>query len=278
MSGANRWQERDYFLDRHVAPLFGLKTRSLNRRIRDNHNRFRDGFASTLTREEFAEYRLQNDWDLQRGGTRHPPTLISSEGLLMLQGLWRNHPAASGFPNFGRLLTAIAGNHRAGSRARVPARINELSVSLFGGQSGRESIPWSGRYCIGGVWADIDKEAAAALGLDTRSLNQLVSRHANEFTPDMVFSLRAQDFVAFKKEHGHFRAHARKSNPVFYTRKGILMASFIANTTQAIQISRTAVRELNLYLLEAQRLREIQKRDGKAQNSHETGSQSEESA
>ena len=70
-------------LDKDLAELYGVETRSLNQVVKRNISRFPDDFMFQLTQEEFADLKSQivtSSW----GGTRKAPYAFTEQGVAML--------------------------------------------------------------------------------------------------------------------------------------------------------------------------------------------------
>ena len=86
-------------LDRDLAILYEIETKSLNLSVKRNIKRFPTDFMFQLTKEEFESLRLQietsenNPLRLQietskgRGGTRYLPYAFTEQGVAMLSGI-----------------------------------------------------------------------------------------------------------------------------------------------------------------------------------------------
>ena len=86
-------------LDRDLAALYEIETKSLNLSVKRNIKRFPTDFMFQLTKEEFESLRLQietsenNPLRLQietskgRGGTRYLPYAFTEQGVAMLSGI-----------------------------------------------------------------------------------------------------------------------------------------------------------------------------------------------
>ena len=86
-------------LDRDLAALYEIETKSLNLSVKRNIKRFPTDFMFQLTKEEFESLRLQietsenNSLRLQietskgRGGTRYLPYAFTEQGVAMLSGI-----------------------------------------------------------------------------------------------------------------------------------------------------------------------------------------------
>ena len=73
-------------LDRDLAELYGVETRSLNQAVKRNSDRFPDDFMFQLSQEEFENLRSQSvisSW----GGARYFPMVFTEYGVLMLSSV-----------------------------------------------------------------------------------------------------------------------------------------------------------------------------------------------
>jgi len=73
-------------LDTHLAQLYGVSTRALNRSVRRNRERFPEDFAFLLTKQEAANLKYQfgtSSW----GGRRKLPYAFTENGVAMLSSV-----------------------------------------------------------------------------------------------------------------------------------------------------------------------------------------------
>ena len=71
-------------LDADVAALYGVETKHVNQAVRNNPEKFPEGYLFKLDNQEFADLRskkMTSSW----GGTRVLPTAFTERGLYM----WR---------------------------------------------------------------------------------------------------------------------------------------------------------------------------------------------
>lgn len=92
-------------LDRDLAMLYGVETKTLNRAVKRNIERFPPDFMFQLTKEETVNLRCQNgtssdDQNLRSqngtsswGGTRYLPYAFTENGVAMLSGVLRSPTA-----------------------------------------------------------------------------------------------------------------------------------------------------------------------------------------
>lgn len=73
-------------LDRDLAALYEVETKTLKRSVRRNIKRFPDDFMFELSHQEFTDLRRQigtSNW----GGNRYMPMAFSEQGVAMLAGI-----------------------------------------------------------------------------------------------------------------------------------------------------------------------------------------------
>ena len=73
-------------LDKDLAALYGVDTRSLVQAIKRNSRRFPEDFCFTLSDQEFSVLRSQIVIS-NRGGRRTPPLVFTEQGVAMLSGV-----------------------------------------------------------------------------------------------------------------------------------------------------------------------------------------------
>jgi hypothetical protein len=80
-------------LDRDLADLYGVATRTLNQAVARNINRFPSDFAFHLTPDEGARLRSQSVISNARGGRRYAPRVFTEQGVAMLSSVLRSRHA-----------------------------------------------------------------------------------------------------------------------------------------------------------------------------------------
>ena len=73
-------------LDKDLAALYGVDTRSLGQAVKRNARRFPDDFCFSLSDQEFGILRSQIVIS-NRGGRRTPPLVFTEQGVAMLPGV-----------------------------------------------------------------------------------------------------------------------------------------------------------------------------------------------
>ena len=71
-------------IDRHLAELYGVETRTLKQAVRRNSRRFPEDFMFILGKKEFEQWRSQfviSNSD--KMGLRHPPMAFTEQGVLV---------------------------------------------------------------------------------------------------------------------------------------------------------------------------------------------------
>ena len=82
-------------IDRELAELYGVETRTLKQAVRRNIKRFPEDFMFTLNKEEFANWRSQfviSNYG-NRMGLRHPPMAFTEQGVAMLSSVLNSKQA-----------------------------------------------------------------------------------------------------------------------------------------------------------------------------------------
>ena len=80
-------------LDWDLAFLYGVQTKTLNRAVKRNRDRFPQDFMFRLTRDELENLRFQNGTSRGWGGRRHLPYAFTEHGVAMLSGVLRSRRA-----------------------------------------------------------------------------------------------------------------------------------------------------------------------------------------
>ena len=73
-------------LDKDLAALYGVETRSLVQAVKRNARRFPEDFCFALSDQEFSVLRSQIVIS-NRGGRRTPPLVFTEQGVAMLSGV-----------------------------------------------------------------------------------------------------------------------------------------------------------------------------------------------
>ena len=81
-------------LDRDLAELYGVPTKSLNLSVKRNLDRFPEDFMFQLSEEEYKTLRFQIETS-KRGGRRYLPYVFTEQGVAMLSSVLHSERAIS---------------------------------------------------------------------------------------------------------------------------------------------------------------------------------------
>ena len=81
-------------LDRDLAEMYGVETRTLNQAVKRNIKRFPEDFMFQMTEEELEEWKSQNVIsNKERMGLRKLPNVFTEQGVAMLSGVLNSDTA-----------------------------------------------------------------------------------------------------------------------------------------------------------------------------------------
>jgi hypothetical protein len=81
-------------LDTHLAELYQVETKALNRAVKRNADRFPNDFMFQLTEDEVKSLRCQiGTSNIGRGGSRYLPYVFTEQGVAMLSSVLRSKRA-----------------------------------------------------------------------------------------------------------------------------------------------------------------------------------------
>jgi hypothetical protein len=81
-------------IDRDLAELYGVETRTLKQAVRRNTDRFPSDFMFELTKEEFNDWRSQFVTSKSdKMGLRYPPMAFAEQGVAMLSSVLKSDRA-----------------------------------------------------------------------------------------------------------------------------------------------------------------------------------------
>jgi hypothetical protein len=89
-------RQKHVMLDSHLAELFEVETKQLNRAIKRNKDRFPDRFMFQLTESEYESLRCQfgtSKISQGRGGRRYLPNVFTEHGVAMLPSILHSETA-----------------------------------------------------------------------------------------------------------------------------------------------------------------------------------------
>ncbi len=88
----------------------------------------------------------------------------------------------------------------------------------------------------------LDADLAELYGVETRRLNEQVSRNSARFPEDFMFQLTAEEFANLKSQFATSSWGGRRKLPYAFTEHGAIMAASVLNSQRAIEISVHVVR------------------------------------
>lgn len=87
-----KYKEQFVIVDSDLAQLYGVETRDINKAVKNNPDKFPDGYVITLTKEELETLR----WKISTAKfnmTRVPPKVFTEKGLYMLATILKSKTA-----------------------------------------------------------------------------------------------------------------------------------------------------------------------------------------
>lgn len=113
-------------LDRDLAELYGVETRTLNQTVRRNIDRFPEDFMFVMTEDEMNIWKSQIVMSNSiRMGMRRPPVVFTELGIAMLSSVLRSETAIQVNINIMRAFVAI--RHAVSAWQGVNLKVEQLS-------------------------------------------------------------------------------------------------------------------------------------------------------
>ena len=88
----------------------------------------------------------------------------------------------------------------------------------------------------------LDSDLAALYEVETKRLNQQVTRNTERFPMDFMFHLTNKEFVNLKLQIATSRWGGRRTLPYVFTEHGAIMAATVLNSPKAVEMSVYVVR------------------------------------
>ena len=96
-------------------------------------------------------------------------------------------------------------------------------------------------YLIRGEKVMLDSDLAELFGVETRALNQAVSRNSERFPEDFMFRLSWDEYDALRSQNVIVkrggRGQHRKFTPRAFTQEGVAMLSGVLRSERAVQVN-----------------------------------------
>ena len=83
----------------------------------------------------------------------------------------------------------------------------------------------------------LDKDLADLYGVETKVLNQAVSRNIDRFPDDFMFRLNGEEFENLRFHFGTSSWGGRRYPPYAFTEQGVAMLSSVLRSKQAIEVN-----------------------------------------
>jgi hypothetical protein len=80
-------------LDSDVADLYGVETKRVNEAVRNNNDKFPDGYLLQLSREEWYDLKSKISTSFGAGGKVKLPVAFTDKGLYMLATILKSNKA-----------------------------------------------------------------------------------------------------------------------------------------------------------------------------------------
>lgn len=100
-------------------------------------------------------------------------------------------------------------------------------------------------YFIRGLSVMLDSDLAELYDVETRVLNQAVSRNLDRFPGDFMFQLTKDEWANLKSQFVMSSWGGRRREPFVFTEHGVLMLSSVLNSKRAIQVNIRIMRVFN---------------------------------
>ena len=88
----------------------------------------------------------------------------------------------------------------------------------------------------------IDEDLAKLYGVETRALNQAVTRNKNRFPEDFMFQLSIKEFDSLTSQNVISNRGGRRHMPFVFTEHGAVMLASVLRSKRAVQMSIEIVR------------------------------------
>lgn len=97
-------------------------------------------------------------------------------------------------------------------------------------------------FLIRGEKVMLDEDLAGLYGVETRTLNQAVTRNLERFPRDFMFRLNNEEFENLRSQIVTSSWGGRRYAPRAFTEQGVAMLSTLLRSKQAIQVSIAVIR------------------------------------
>ena len=114
-------------IDRDLASLYGVETRTLNQAVKRNSERFPDEYCFQLNDEEFSNWKSQIVMSNEdKMGLRRPPYVFTEQGVAMLSAVLKSETAVK--MSIQIINAFVAMRHFIGENAQIFKRLDTLEI------------------------------------------------------------------------------------------------------------------------------------------------------
>lgn len=92
-------------------------------------------------------------------------------------------------------------------------------------------------YLVRGEKVLLDEDLAALYGVETRALNQAVTRNRDRFPEDFMSQLSGEEFATLRSQTVTSSWGGRRHPPRVFTEQGVAMLSTVLRSKEALQIN-----------------------------------------
>jgi len=134
-------RNKNVILDSDVAELYGVETREINQAIKNNPNKFPDGYIVQLNKEEWSNLKskiLTSSW----GGKNKLPNVFTEQGLYMLATILKGEQATqttidiietfTKIRELSRTVVELAENPEESKQKSLMQRSGEIIADILG--------------------------------------------------------------------------------------------------------------------------------------------------
>ena len=134
-------REQDVILDFAVAELYGVETREINQAVKNNPNKFPEGYVFEIDKQEFADLRSKN-LIANSPKSRTIPKAFTEKGLYMLATILKGDKATdttiaiieafAKLRELSRTIGELAANQDQFTQKSLMQKSGEIMADLFG--------------------------------------------------------------------------------------------------------------------------------------------------
>src|SRR5262249_40111770 len=131
------FRDTNVVLDRDVARLFGVATKTFNQQVKRNKDKFGSDFAFRLTEKEFESLRAQttaSGW----GGNRYLPMVFTEHGVVMAATILHSRRAAHASRHI--VNTFVEARRSAAAGSNLPVAVHPRTTLTLGAELRRSLL------------------------------------------------------------------------------------------------------------------------------------------